>query len=726
MKLNQMKQELLSIITNKKILIPVIAVIFVPVMYSAMFLWAFWDPYARLDQIPVAVVNKDEGEIFQDEKLEIGNEFVNKLKETPEFKWDFVDEETADRGLRNEKYYMKIEIPKDFSKKATTVLDDYPEQLELHYVPNESFNFLAGQIGETAVDKIKEKIANELSETYIEVVFENIGKLADGIELASDGAAQLADGTTDAKTGAELIEANLKKVVDGSNTLQLSLVQAQSGTQTLNTGIQRINDGNQQLLQTLQETAPKVNKLTDGTAQVKNGAHNLNEGLSDLQVSLEERLIPSAQRISNGLNASNKQLEEAKKKKDELATAIRRIDEILEQLNTPEIIEQNPDLAKYVESLIGYSNELKQVAAQFDTLVSAQGQLAEGSETLVAGLQTFGKEFSKAQKGSTQLATGIDQLAAGTETVAQGWDSLIDNVGKLANGSEQLVAGSGQLTDGLSQIQNGSAGLASGTNELYDGSKELTSGLTELNDGADELASKLKDGANEASDVSANEDHFNMFADPVKVKSDTFAPVPNYGTGFAPYFISLGLFVGALLLSIVFPLRDPAVGPKSAFSWFASKFSLLVLIGIAQALIVDAILLFGLKIEVTSVPYFILFTVITSIVFMSLIQFLTTAFGDPGRFIAIILLIMQLTTSAGTFPLELIPEVLQKFNSLLPMTYSVSGFKAVISSGDYGFMLENVGYLSIFLMTTIAATIVYFVVLFKKTYAKWNGREKAV
>ena len=156
------------------------------------------------------------------------------------------------------------------------------------------------------------------------------------------------------------------------------------------------------------------------------------------------------------------------------------------------------------------------------------------------------------------------------------------------------------------------------------------------------------------------------------------------------------------------------------------NFHSLVLIGIAQALIVDAILLFGLKIEVTSVPYFILFTVITSIVFMSLIQFLTTAFGDPGRFIAIILLIMQLTTSAGTFPLELIPEVLQKFNSLLPMTYSVSGFKAVIRSGDYGFMLENVGYLSIFLMTTIAATIVYFVVLFKKTYAKWNGREKAV
>lgn len=179
MKINQLKQEFLSIIKNKKVLIPVLAVIFVPVMYSAMFLWAFWDPYERLDQIPVAIVNNDEGATFHDEELEIGREFVDKLRETPEFKWDFVDEATADRGMRNERYYMKIVIPKDFSEKATTVMDDDPHPLELHYVPNESFNFLAGQIGETAIEKMKEQMANELSKTYIEVVFDNIKKLTD-------------------------------------------------------------------------------------------------------------------------------------------------------------------------------------------------------------------------------------------------------------------------------------------------------------------------------------------------------------------------------------------------------------------------------------------------------------------------------------------------------------------------------------------------------------------
>ena len=147
-----------------------------------------------------------------------------------------------------------------------------------------------------------------------------------------------------------------------------------------------------------------------------------------------------------------------------------------------------------------------------------------------------------------------------------------------------------------------------------------------------------------------------MFASPVKVKTEKMAEVPNYGTGFTPYFLSLGLFVGALLLSIVYPLRDTVGVPKSGFSWFISKFGVLLSVGIIQAVVADVILLFGLGVEVQSIPYFILFSIVTSLAFIALIQCLVTAFGDAGRFIAIITLIIQLTTSAGTFPLELIPK----------------------------------------------------------------------
>nr|WP_262372712.1 YhgE/Pip family protein [Sutcliffiella horikoshii] len=207
-----------------------------------------------------------------------------------------------------------------------------------------------------------------------------------------------------------------------------------------------------------------------------------------------------------------------------------------------------------------------------------------------------------------------------------------------------------------------------------------------------------------------------MISEPVKVKSEVENGVPNYGTGFAPYFLSLGLFVGALLLSIVFPMREPAGIPQTGTAWFTGKVAVLAVVGILQALLADAVLILGLGVEVKSMWLFILFSIVTSFTFIALVQFLVTTLGDPGRFVAILILILQLTTSAGTFPLELIPNALQPFNLLLPMTYSVSGFKAVISSGDLGYMWQNVWILVGFMFSMLAGTWAYFVYKFKKQY----------
>jgi putative membrane protein len=218
--------------------------------------------------------------------------------------------------------------------------------------------------------------------------------------------------------------------------------------------------------------------------------------------------------------------------------------------------------------------------------------------------------------------------------------------------------------------------------------------------------------------VKANGDTYDMMAAPVDVKNEKINHVPNYGTGFAPYFLSLGLFVGALLISIVYPLKEPANRPSSGMGWFLGKFTVLTTVGIIQSLIAAGILLFGLGLEVESVPLFLLSTIITSLTFLALIQMLVTILGDPGRFVAIIILILQLTTSAGTFPLELIPRALQPISALLPMTYSVAVFKAVISSGDFGFMWQNLFILLGYFLVFIVLTSIFFMGLFKKQYRK--------
>ncbi len=205
-----------------------------------------------------------------------------------------------------------------------------------------------------------------------------------------------------------------------------------------------------------------------------------------------------------------------------------------------------------------------------------------------------------------------------------------------------------------------------------------------------------------------------MFAKPVHLKDQSIHKVPNYGTGFTPYFLSLSLFVGALVFSIIFPLREPAVYPRNGFSWFLGKFGILLIVGVFQAVLADLILLNVLGLEVISLPLFFMMSILASWTFLAIVQFLVTALDNPGRFIGILILILQLTSSAGTYPLELVPTPLQHATSFLPMTYTISAFRAIISTGDFALMWKDVMMTLVFLLVATIGTILYLTFTHKK------------
>lgn len=772
-------KEWKALVSNKKVLIPVLAVLFIPLMYAGMFLWAFWDPYEQLDQLPVAVVNEDIGADYEGTDLKIGSELVDNLRDNPEFKWDFVSKDEAVRGLENEEYYMMIEIPEDFSKNATTLMDENPQSLELKYVPNEGFNFLSGQIGGTAVAQIKEEVSNTITKTYAESIFENIDKLADGIGQASDGASEINNGVGELKDGSGKLKENLQLLAeksisfeDGLNSASAGSKELTNGIQSLDSGLGQLQDGGKQLqngsseaeagtvklneglgtslagMKKLQESAPQ---LTDGSAKLSAGAGELSGGLNQLADG-GKALSAGAGDLSSGLNELSKGNQAAQAGAAELSAGLSSLNDQLavmlpqiEKLPLPEAEKQ-----KLIEAAKGVS----QLSEGSKQLESSLGQLSAGAQKAEAGVSTLSEKSMALSKGANDLSSGaadlseksgqlaagqkqvesaLDQLVAGQEALYDGSGKLLTGQQKLTNGLEtynqkfaeakagsaKLAAGSGELNSGISKLADGSSAIQDGTNQLADGAGKVDEGVGKLSEGTGELSSKLGEAAEETKDTGASDKTYDMISDPVKVKDEKVNAVPNYGTGFAPYFLSLGLFVGALLLSIVFPLRQAAGEPKSAIGWFMSKFGILAVIGVIQALLADAVLLYGLNIEVQSVPYFILFSIITSLTFITLVQFLVTTLGDPGRFVAIIILILQLTTSAGTFPLELIPNALQIFNAWLPMTYSVSGFKAVISSGDFSFMWQQAGILAIFIGAMMIGTIGYFFIALRK-----NKREE--
>ena len=285
-------------------------------------------------------------------------------------------------------------------------------------------------------------------------------------------------------------------------------------------------------------------------------------------------------------------------------------------------------------------------------------------------------------------------------------------------GSSDLATGLTSLTEGTGTLQTGTETLASKSQELAKGSATIADGIVELDEGTLTLQEKLAEANGTASEVNPTDKTYGMVGAPVDVEKDGINQVPNYGTGFAPYFLSLGLFVGALLLSIVFPLVEPAIKPTGAFGWFTSKVSVLAIVGLLQALIAAGVVKFALGMETVNTPLFVLTAIITSYTFIALVQMCVSILSDAGRFVAILVLILQLTTSAGTFPLELIPAPLQIFNTLLPMTYSVQAFKAAISTGNMSFLWMNNGILIGFMVAFLAITFGYFALLYKKRYSK--------
>ena len=968
MKWNQLlRKEFTEIIKSKKILIPIIAVLFVPILYAGMFLWAFWDPYKQLDDLPVAVVNLDKGAVFDGKPIEVGKGLVDNLKDNTSFKWEFVSEKEAKKGMEGRKYYMLVRIPDDFSSNATTLLKDDPKPLNLEYIPNESLNFLSSQIGGTAIEKIKGEVSSTLTKTYAEKMFDSIQDVSKGLADGAEGASKLHDGSSELHDGSSKVTDGLHtlqgksgemkdgvgKLFDGSGKVTYGLYTLQGKSGEMTVGINKLFDGSGQItsgLYTLQgksgEMATGIAKLLNGSSEVTNGVNKLtagssqltnnlntfanktgelqkgvddlsigsgklygglndltgrfitfNNGLQDASLgssdlkkgttnlsngmktldSAQGNLEQGAQNIQQGLQNLNNQLEgfktgslnvkpnvtgslkqandkingaennikqldsaaqsnveNANKAMQDVAALQEQIKSLPEEYqeklkpfitnatNSTAAVQKNSagvagttghlktevsnlkenvsetvnglqtglpnpqvlkELAVGVEKLTngqnGFVTKFQEFGKGLDEAQSGAVKIEEGSQLLDGGISKLAENgpklinglneltagsnkinsgLNKLSTGSEQLTLGANRLADGSNkvtsslgqltngsgqvttglgTLSGGTNQLVDGVNKLADGSGQvttglgtlsggtgqlvdgvnkLANGSGQVTTGLGALSTGSTQLIDGVNKLADGSGKVTDGLVKVNDGSGELAEKLGEGAEKTGEVKGTDKTYDMFASPVKVKTEKMAEVPNYGTGFTPYFLSLGLFVGALLLSIVYPLRDTVGVPKSGFSWFISKFGVLLSVGIIQAIVADIILLFGLGVEVQSIPYFILFSIVTSLAFIALIQCLVTAFGDAGRFIAIITLIIQLTTSAGTFPLELIPKFLQPFNAWLPMTYSVSGLKAVVSSGDFNFMWQNIGILMIFIVVLSLGTIASLTWMHKRQF----------
>lgn len=701
-------EDLASSFKKPKVIIPILVVMFIPVLYSGMFLKAFWDPYGKMDEIPVAVVNEDRGAEYEGTNLQAGNDLVEELKKNAAFGWEFVTREQANEGMKNNDYYMTLVIPSNFSEQATTLMDDQPQPAEIIYEPNEAYNFLAAQIGGTAVKEIKSKVSAKVTEAYTDVLFDQVEKISSGLGDAGEGATEINDGAVKLDEGAQKLKENLAKMVDGS-------VKLQDGISPLTEGVGSLNKGASDLKTGATSLASGLNQLADANKQLLNGAAAANEGGNQLSAGLGASLN-GANALAQGLKQSEQGsaslvsgLESSAQGSTKVAEGAKAVAQGLEQLTqaSPELA-ANPAVKQLLAASQAVATGSEQVAQGQQQLLKgskdlhgAQQQLVQGSEQLVQGQEQLAQGAAKLTEGQGQLVGGLKQFGAKLNEAAAGGSQLATGAGALSEGAKKIEGGMGQLSSGV-------ATLADGSKQLDEGAGELKDGTSKLSEGSGELASKLNEAADETSSVKKSDALVDMFAQPVDIDEQKMNEVPNYGTGFSPYFLSLGLFVGALISTLVVPLRSSSVSEASGWNRFVSRSLSFTGMSLFQSLFAVVLVLYGLKLEVQNVPMFYLFTFVTSLCFMFIIQALVTWLDNPGRFLAILLLIFQLTTSAGTFPVELLPSWMKAFNPFMPMTFSVKGYKAVISSGEMSVAWGQMGILIGVAVVFLALTLVYF------------------
>ncbi|WJH35222.1 YhgE/Pip domain-containing protein [Paenibacillus sp. CC-CFT747] len=469
-------------------------------------------------------------------------------------------------------------------------------------------------------------------------------------------------------------------LTQGAAALNQGLGSLQKGTAGLSGGLGQLEAGHKQLEQGAASAKDGAQKLQAGLSRSADGAAELKAGAAQLEQGLKAYAAAHAA-------AAQAPAADAPKAGSEAAGA---------EGGTP---------------ASGAVEAAAKDAAQLQQLIAAAHAVAAGADASAAGQQQLAA-------GAAQLSAGTGQLADGTAAFGGKLAEAASAGRQLDAGAQQLAAGGRQLQAGLGQLGGGVDRLASGAAQLGEGTHKLSEGAGSVASGSSELSGKLAEASGKTSELKGSDKLYQTFADPVEVEEDKVGSVPNYGTGFAPYFLSLGLFVGALMLSIVFPFKAPAAPPASGFRWFTGKTLMLAAVGLAQALLADAMLLWGLGVEVQSVPLFLVYSVLTSWTFMAIIQVLVTPFNNPGRFVAVLLLILQLTTCGGSYPVELLPSSLQHVNTWLPMNYSLNGFRAVISSGNFSAMWQSAEVLVSIMIALLVITLGYFLFSYRHTYGK--------
>ena len=683
---NKMLQAEWKHLFNNKILLISMAVIsFIPILYSGFFLGSIWDPYGQTKNLPVAFVNEDKGASLNGKALNVGESVEKKLKDNHDLGWEFVSKQQADEGVNSGHFYAVVTIPSDFSQKAASITESEPQQAVINFTTTPAKNYIGSLVSNQAAAKVKSSVSEQITQAYAKGILENLDKLGIGLDTAANGASTLHDGLGRLQSGAQTYVGGVKQLAINQQSLAGGLAQLSDGSRKLQAGLGQLSNN--------LPTESQLSQLSDGMKQLQSGINQLNASVSNPSPALvaqQNKVKTDAQTLVQTMEASKSDLLAAGGTLQTLGAQAAASGSDSTTISLPQI------------------SNISQAFTKTQTII-------EQTTTLLGDLQTLTQQLSaqqiQLQAGVSALNNGVNQLTPNAITAFNGYNSV-----RFAN--NQLLAGSASLTNGLSEAKSGSQKLANGASLLESRSGALIDGTSQLASGADTLANKLADASNRIKIQPTGATTQQQIANPVKSEMTEKGNVPNYGYALSPYVLSLSLFVGAIVLNVIYPIRKTFSEQESAIRWWLSKASVAGVAAFMQATILMLVMVFFLGLTPEHPAHFIGAIYLTSFAYMSIVSLLVIVLDNPGRFLAMVLLVLQLGSSEGTFPIQTANGFFQAINPLVPMTYSIRALRQAISGGlDNAFYGGSMWVLVGFLLVANLLTIGFFAYRGKRKFA---------
>lgn len=702
------KADVRGLVKNVLALIIIIGLCILPSLYAWFNIYSNWDPYANTGNIKIAAYSEDEGYTGEDGTVQnMGGKILDNLKENTAIGWTMVNSgEEAIEGVKSGDYYAAVVIEKDFSYKMFNMFAEGFANPGITYYENEKKNAVATKITDTAVSTLQQSIDAQFVDVVIRTVFEQTNNVSGEIET-NNKIKEFTDKLTAVNNNLITYETTIKSLISANKELTTSVGKAQDEIDSLkgqvDTGIDDVTGVQNGISNTRTSLSDFNAKVKESVAQIES---SLDKVVSDLE---NTTVTDDARKMADDMIQTMKDVNTLKKEALKLEAAIKGI-----KLPS-DYDKETQDAMNAIGSVIGNADDIREVINGLGITDAAdkvtsriEAELAKKTDSVEDAVRTC-KDYASNMRNmfTNSLMPQIDGILANTEqilatvnTLLESIKTTLENTGTIFNGMVSTIGSTNQSLEQMQVIIQGVSGKLKSVTELFNGTTE------------DERVQALRKL------MSGDPDTYGeFFSEPVKTDTVEVYPIANYGSAMTPFYTVLALWVGALLLTALVKVKaEPKnlQGVKLHQLYFG-RYLLFFVLGQIQALVVVLGDIYLLHCQILDKGLFWFTASLTSFVFTLLVYSLTLSFGDIGKAVAVVIMVIQIAGSGGTFPIELLPSVYRNIYIFFPFPYAINAMRETIG-GMYGNMyVKSLLQLMIF---AVAALVLGLVI--RKPFIKWN------